>query len=170
MCYLRSLSGGADVAEIEALRKVVTKGGEFDRYYDLIVNVGGQIIKIEKKAWSAENIKKYLVESLRKNVASPTGEPPGQLYKDLLQLHSENYCCTRWSFDARAADLKIVGSDGVTYQGADAIRKIIVDEVKSNGAIQEGLMKHLELDKDALYDLVKMLDGNLARFVEISEI
>ncbi len=167
---LEVIERAATVTAVEAERYFVVKGGQFKVVPDLVIKSGDQLIDLDKKAWAPENIKWLLEASLRKNVASPTGEPPGQLYRYLLKLHNENYCCSRWSFDARADKFTYAGADGTASKGADAIRKIIVDEVKSNGVIQKALRQDLGLTKDDLDDLLKKLDGNLAKFVEISEI
>ncbi|MCT7948158.1 hypothetical protein, partial [Shewanella septentrionalis] len=133
------------------------------RYYDLVVQVGDNLIRYEKKAWKLDNIDKLLPKSIKSKFAADDdfAEDTGQLFKDLVQLKADvGLCCTRWSFDARAADYP---------GGADAIRdKIVMLAEKNKQALKAGMGLDLELEADdeIFKDFIKQLKNT--DFVEIS--
>ncbi|MCT7948156.1 hypothetical protein, partial [Shewanella septentrionalis] len=133
------------------------------RYYDLVVQVGDNLIRYEKKAWKLDNIDKLLPKSIKSKFAADDdfAEDTGQLFKDLVQLKAdEGLCCTRWSFDARAADYP---------GGAAAIRDKIAKLAEDN---REALKKGMGMDllseaDDKIFDkFIQELKST--DFVEIS--
>ncbi|MFB2657040.1 hypothetical protein [Shewanella xiamenensis] len=127
------------------------------------VEVGDNLIRYEKKAWKVDNIDKLLPKSIKSKFAADDdfAEDTGQLFKDLVQLKADKeLCCTRWSFDARAADYP---------GGAAAIRDKIAKLAEDN---QEALMagmglkNELKADSDAFIKFIEQLKQT--DFVEIS--
>src|SRR5690606_19362988 len=75
---------------------------------------GGEIIHVDKKAWAANTIKKWLSASAN-GKTKITGEvETGQLFRDLAAAGGLEAKKMRWSFDARANEL-----------GVDEIKKLI---------------------------------------------
>ncbi|MFS1439112.1 hypothetical protein [Shewanella sp. 10N.286.48.A6] len=94
-------------------------------------------------------------------------EGPGQLFKDLVQLHREQFCCTRWSFDSRANEFAYGGKTG-----AKGIGSKIVELAKKN---QAKLRKEMRMTKgdegDELWDtFLDELGNNVHKVVEVKDI
>lgn len=87
---------------------------DLNRVYDYTIKVGDEIIYVDKKAWAANTIKKWLSASAN-GKTKITGEvETGQLFRDLAAAGGNPPKKMLWSFDARANEL-----------GVDEIKKLI---------------------------------------------
>jgi hypothetical protein len=102
---------------------------------------------------------------MKKNVKTgdEINELPGQLFKDLVQLKNEDFCCTRWSFDARAADYP---------NGAAGIGNKIVELAKKNEASLRKAMKfeNNEVGQSQWEEFIEELSQNTSKIVEVKAI
>jgi hypothetical protein len=159
---------GNKIVAVEKKTKIANLG---DRFYDLEVlfKNTSDIIKYEKKAWKAESINALLTGRMQKNLKSVDGvtEGPGQLFKDLVQLNREKFCCTRWSFDSRATEFVHGGKTG-----AEGIGSKIVELAKKNQTKLRKEMGFLNTKEGRAQweQFIKDLKKNQSKIVEVKSI
>ncbi|WP_167692948.1 hypothetical protein [Shewanella japonica] len=100
------------------------------------------------------------------NLGDEINELPGQLFKDLVKLNNEEFCCTRWSFDSRAMEYAFQG-----VKGAEGIGNRIVDLAKKN---EKALRKEMGLEgnkgREAWLEFVDELKQDTSKIIEVKAI
>jgi hypothetical protein len=102
---------------------------------------------------------------MKKNVKTgdEINELPGQLFKDLVQLNIEKFCCTRWSFDARAADYP----DGAAGIG----NKIVELAVNNKTSLKKAMgFEEDKVGKEQWKKFIEELSQNTSKIVEVKAI
>jgi hypothetical protein len=102
---------------------------------------------------------------MKKNVKTgdEINELPGQLFKDLVQLNIEKFSCTRWSFDARAADYP---------NGAAGIGNKIVKLAEKNKTSLKKVMgfENNKVGQSQWNKFIEELTENTTKIVEVKAI
>ncbi|ARD24143.1 hypothetical protein SJ2017_3914 [Shewanella japonica] len=110
-----------------------------------------------------------LSNSMKKNVnlGDEINELPGQLFKDLVKLNNEKFCCTRWSFDSRAMEYAFQG-----VKGAEGIGNKIVELAKKNETALRKEMGFLNTKEGRAEwgQFIKDLKKNQNKIVEVKSI
>ncbi len=151
-----------DILKIE-LRETVTIGGKAlrDRRYDVIVDIGGVLTKIEAKSWISSgisaNTKSYLLGKAVKNADGVTEytDKGAQLLMDLMSYSQNGFKGHKWVFHK-----DMVGKEAV-------FRSEIFKNLRDNSELRSRLMGHLNKSKKELKVWIKDLEDNFNDFYEV---
>lgn len=134
------------------------------RIVDFVTRNGTEIRRYEIKSLDPATLVSRLKESLRKNVDLADGDPPGQLFKDIVEImRSGSTTKITWSFDKRAAGMEA------------QIREAIMEVVQKDPAVGAKLRKQLGLPdlleeggEAAWSGFLRAFRGRLQDFVEVA--
>jgi len=110
-----------------------------ERIYDEVVEIGGEFLKIEQKAWKVDNLRTMLRKHLSITVRSGNkADETGQLLLEMLSFkNNNNKLDMRWDF---SAEMAAIGPDGILDE--------MMDLIKTSDAIKSHIKNTLKLSDD----------------------